>query len=115
MKFFSYGIFILSGVGENRRYATVEGWKTVGHGIVCAVPDDTACLSGSIMDIDEAELNYLDQVEGANHQSPMYKRIEIETTGGQKAFMYVDGSLEVNNLAYIGGRGENERGINRSS
>ena len=117
MKFFSYGIFILDGVGTNRRYATVQGYATIGSGIVIAVKmkSDKFCLSGSIMDITEEELEYLDRVEGANSKYPTYKRILIKTTSGKEAFMYVHGGSEVKNLAYVGGRKDNEKGIKGSN
>lgn len=83
MKFFSYGIFMLSGVGTNRCYATVKGWKTEGGLIVQAIRDREATLTGVLMDITEVERGYLDRIERG------YDRIEVVTTSYEMALMYV--------------------------
>lgn len=89
MKFFSYGIFITPdrrasiGITAPARYATVEGYATIGDYIVQAVPLEHAVLTGIIVDVPDDVWPQLDLIEGG------YDRISVTTTRGEEAQMYV--------------------------
>lgn len=89
IRLFVYGIFLEDATREaygmtNARYATVRGWKTVGGHIVKAVPDDTATLTGLLVNISEINLPAVDSLEAG------YDRITITTTMGHRAYMYAE-------------------------
>lgn len=103
MKFFSYGIFIdghlpttakdsahyrTEGIYpqysyQRGKYATVAGYKTVGHHVVMAVPDETATLTGIVYEIDNDQLRKLDRIEAG------YKRITVRTEQGDDVIIYI--------------------------
>lgn len=108
-RLFVYGIFL----DQSRRdsygmfgahYATVKGYATRGGSIVEAVPALGYTLTGMIVDVSDKvleeqyesrgswEVTGLEEVDTWKKLDELehgYDRIEIVTTGGDKAFMYV--------------------------
>ena len=90
-KLFVYGIFLGKGMREaygmtNPQYATVKDYITQGGQIVWAVPVDPefgTALTGLLVDADPNQWERLDAMEGA------YDRVQVITTNGDEAYMYV--------------------------
>lgn len=97
-RLFVYGIFLDENMRNaygmsNPRYATVKDYVTYGGSIVTAYKQEGAGLSltGLLVDVNPYEMGRrglkdnwarLDALEGG------YERIEVETLGGDKAYMY---------------------------
>lgn len=95
---FVYGIFLgksqrIAYGMTSPRYATVEGYATVGLGfgntIVEAVEAEEYTLTGLSVQVDPSFWNQIDQVEAG------YDRIKITTTDGEEAWMYVERKRDV--------------------
>jgi gamma-glutamylcyclotransferase (GGCT)/AIG2-like uncharacterized protein YtfP len=91
-RLFVYGIFLdahnrLAYGMSNPCYTTVNGWATVGSGIVQAVkaPYEYA-LTGLIVDVDPTQWESLDRLEGG------YQRILVTTVDNEWAYMYAERS-----------------------
>lgn len=91
-RLFVYGIFLdahnrLAYGMSNPLYTTVNGWATVGSGIVQAVkaPYEYA-LTGLIVDVDSSCWGKLDRLESG------YERILVTTVDNEQAYMYAERS-----------------------
>jgi gamma-glutamylcyclotransferase (GGCT)/AIG2-like uncharacterized protein YtfP len=89
-KLFVYGIFLDEYMRENYgmtnpKYATVLDYATFGGNIVMAVkiPKNNLSLTGLLVDMNPDKWEDLDRLEGG------YRRVRINTTNNQEAYMYV--------------------------
>lgn len=90
-KLFVYGIFLDENMREmyhmtNPKYDTVKDFATFGSTIVTAqyVPQAGLALTGVTVDYDPEQWERLDGLEGG------YDRIIIDTTHGERAYMYAE-------------------------
>jgi len=88
-KLFVYGIFLAQHNRDwagmtNPKYATVKDYVTQGWDIVTArkLKGANLSLTGLLVDVDPSKWKEIDALERG------YDRIEIRTTGGDKAYMY---------------------------
>ena len=89
-RLFVYGIFLGAYAREihgmsGEYYATVKDYCTYGNIIVAAVkqPNLGLALTGLIVNVDPKKWPIIDRLEFG------YDRVKIETTTGEKAWMYV--------------------------
>lgn len=91
-RLFVYGIFLdahnrLAYGMSNPHYTTVDGFVTIGAGIVQAVKAPTGyALTGLIVDVDPNYWEKLDKLEGG------YERILVTTVDNEEAYMYAERS-----------------------